>query len=194
MDRQLIQTKLFHTNLYTGEINFPSDLIHNVMNLKNSVASAEFSNRGGWQSPPYTSYRCNDFMHSILVDITEHLIPVYDSYSMDSPPALSNYWFNVNNKFNYNDTHNHPFSYFSGCLYLKVPKNSGDIIFNRPDTLGSTIKFNNQKVNENTFCTYHITPQPKLLLIFPSYLIHSVESNLTEDEDSERISISFNFT
>ena len=99
MDRQLIQTKLFHSNLYTGEINFPSDLIHNVINLKNSVESVAFSNRGGWQSPSYTSYTSNEFMHSVLVDITEHLIPVYDSYGIDSLPALSNYWFNVNDKF-----------------------------------------------------------------------------------------------
>jgi uncharacterized protein (TIGR02466 family) len=194
MDRQLIQTKLFHSNLYTGEINFPSDLIHNVINLKNSVESVAFSNRGGWQSPSYTSYTSNEFMHSVLVDITEHLIPVYDSYGIDSLPALSNYWFNVNDKFNYNIAHIHPFSYFSGCLYLKVPKNSGELVFNRPDILESTINNNKQKSNENTWARYYITPQPNLLVIFPSYLMHSVESNLTEDEDSERISISFNFT
>jgi uncharacterized protein (TIGR02466 family) len=133
-------------------------------------------------------------MHSVIHEIVDHLIPIYNMYGIESPPGLSNYWFNINNKFNHNAVHNHPFSYFSVCLYLKVPKNSGDIVFNRPDILENTIPVKRGNFNENTWSLYSIPPYPKMLLIFPAYLNHSVESNLTEDADSERISISFNFT
>ena len=193
MQKHLNQIKLFHSNIYLGELNFTPDLIYNILNLKDSVHSTTLSNKGGWQSPAYTSYLCNNFMRPVLDNITEHLIPIYDSYGIDSPPTLSNYWFNVNDKFHYNEAHHHPFSYFSICLYLKIPKNSGNIVFTRPDMLSSTININKQKLNENTWFTYYITPRPNLLIVFPSYLIHTVEPNLTEDEDSERISIAFNF-
>ena len=38
-------------------------------------------------------------------------------------------WANINNKEDYNISHTHPYSHYSGVYYVKVPKNSGNLYF-----------------------------------------------------------------
>lgn len=47
-------------------------------------------------------------------------------------------------------------------------------------------QFNNNEFNSNS---YRITPRDNMLILFPSYLPHRVEQNLSE---KDRISVSFN--
>ena len=130
-------------------------------------------------------------MTPIINLIIDSLKPIYNEYGIDKQPELANYWINFNNKYNYNSVHTHGASYFSTVLYLKVPKNSGNLVFERPDNFNSFIYTN--RITDKSAGTYYIIPQENLLVIFPSYLPHRVDQNLTEDEDDERISIAFNF-
>lgn len=77
-------------------------------------------------------------------------------------------------------------------LYLRTPKNCGNLNFLRPDDAHSWIPHKTCDVDGN-WDTYHINAEPNRLIIFPSYLMHYVEQNLTDDSDDERISMALNF-
>ena len=88
-----------------------------------------------------------------------------------------------------NARHIHSNNFISGAYYINAPKNSGDIVFYDPrsaNEVKSPITKNANKLNSNIF---NVTPQEGLLVLFPSYLHHSVNLNKSEEE---RMVISFN--
>jgi len=95
----------------------------------------------------------------------------------------------------YHNLHNHPHSYLSGTYYIKVPEqpagfrsdlNPGAISFfdPRPQANMGAISGDGQIDPE-----LRITPEPGLILLWPSFLHHLVHPNLSEDA---RVSVSFN--
>lgn len=77
--------------------------------------------------------------------------------------------------------HWHPDKTLIGVYYVDVPENSGDILLHDP-----------RGAVEKTWCEptapeeskgsrifYRLTPKPGMLVFFPSYLVHSVETNLS---------------
>lgn len=83
-----------------------------------------------------------------------------------------------------NDTpHGHQHCMMVAVYYIKVPEKSGDIILHDPR--GMTFWVEPNAVNDGPHKhsrTYHrITPKPGMLLMFPNYLIHSVETNMSNE-------------
>jgi uncharacterized protein (TIGR02466 family) len=80
-----------------------------------------------------------------------------------------------------------------GVYYVDVPKNSGDILLHDPRGAlpWSNLGFNPDDpiANKSSRCYHRIKPQNGLLVLFPSFLIHSVETNLS---NQNRISIVIN--
>ena len=78
----------------------------------------------------------------------------------------------------------------SGVYYVKAPKDCGDIVFRDPSWVAKTM---NVWAGNRTFphdSTIHsFTPQPGLMILFPSWLPHSTRPNLSGED---RIIISFN--
>jgi uncharacterized protein (TIGR02466 family) len=109
---------------------------------------------------------------------------------IDCDIALTSAWLNVNDsRQSMNIEHIHS-DVFSGVFYLNTPEESGKLIIKNPainsmwDGLSLTDK-KNQFTSENI----HIEPVEGNILLFPSYLPHSVSTN---NHDEERVSISFN--
>jgi uncharacterized protein (TIGR02466 family) len=181
------ELSIFATTLYVDKQNcIPS--IESIKNLHSTDSGVTISNRIGYQSHSYV-YESLDFMKPCIDEILVKLTSIYYEFGLYvEQPCLTNYWFNINHKGSYNTSHNHPRSFFSAVLYIKVPENSGAIVFDRPDMLKDYIvpSINTPK----NFRSWTITPEDNLLLIFPSYLYHHVESNMSDDE---RISVAFNF-
>lgn len=76
----------------------------------------------------------------------------------------------------------------SGVFYVTTPKDCGRLrLFDpRPFIIGAPdMKYYNDGNNYHYF-----DPTPNLLVMFPGWLKHDVEPNLS---DEERISIAFNF-
>lgn len=104
---------------------------------------------------------------------------------------LNNLWININQKSSFNRPHIHPDCIFSGVYYVSCSEDSGKIVFKHPsiaqqlfikeETLETFTEFN--------AATWSILPEAGKLVIFPSWLEHYVEPNVTEEE---RISIAFN--
>jgi hypothetical protein len=88
-----------------------------------------------------------------------------------------------------NDTpHWHPDKTLIGAYYVSVPEKSGDILLHDPrgavERTWSEPSSLPESRGSRTF--YRIHPKSGMLLFFPSYLIHSVETNLS---DQTRLSI-----
>ena len=183
--------KLFHSCVFIDDLEIPVDLETHILSvMDNDSSNVVISNKGGWQSPTFKDPNI-PFAKEILEQIKIRVASVFEEYKIDNEPILSNYWFNVNSKYSWNMVHEHPFSLMSAVLYVRAPENCGDIIFSRQDLLSHYIKPNIK--TDNTWTQYWVKPFKGRLLIFPSYMSHHVEQNLSEDADPRRISIALNY-
>ena len=180
------EISIFANTLYVDkQICIPS--IESIKNLHSIDSGVTLSNRIGYQSHSY-EYESIDFMKPCIDEILAKLSPIYYDFGLVEQPRLGNYWFNINHKGSYNLPHNHPRSNFSAVLYIKTPKNSGAIVFKRPDMLKDYMVPHID--TSKNFRSWIIDPEENLLIIFPSYLYHHVDPNMSDDE---RISVAFNF-
>lgn len=150
------------------------------------------SNYGGWHSkrfenPPIEEY---PFISSLILEIKEAVYNIYNLWQIKKSPSLESFWVNINKKNDFNLNHCHPGSLFSGVYYVDYEKDSGKIVFIRPDTYQHYFSGKAEK-NQYTYEKFTFDPQIGRSFIFPSYVDHYVEPNLN---DKERISIAFNFS
>ena len=89
--------------------------------------------------------------------------------------------------------HCHPRSDLSGVLWIKAPKNSGNIVFESPEIFNRYKELDSYsdefRYDSNVYMTYYFTPKEGNILIFPSNLQHEVKENKSNED---RISYSFN--
>jgi uncharacterized protein (TIGR02466 family) len=183
--------KLFHSCLFTDKLEIPAGLDTHILSvMENDNSDVAISNRGGWQSPAFTDPNIT-FAENIFDEIKIRVTSAFREYGINKSPVLSNYWFNVNPKYSWNMVHEHPFSLISAVLYVRAPNNCGNLIFSRQDLLPHYIIPN--EINDNNWPSYWVKPIQGTLLLFPSYMSHHVEQNLSEDEDPTRISIALNY-
>ena len=159
------------------------------------------TNGGGWQSNDIREEKNKEFKK--LKKEINHLLQIYYSeifrgmeFREPTIQNLNNMWVTINEKHQNIEWHLHGFSTLSGVYYIKHDGvESGDILFKHP--VGSYMERSHWPVNlikthnEITASVINIMPKPNMLLIFPSWLDHKVETNL---ENDSRISISFNST
>ncbi len=180
----------FPTIIWQGDLkqanNF--ELVDYVLKLQEQSEGRRVSNYGGWQS------EAQDLLAQKPVAVEVLLQGIQTSLNqctkMAGLPTLQicDYWFNVNPKGSYNGPHNHRDSLLSGVYYIDAKPEQGRIQFYRDDDaeffmprLPKYTQITSQKATYN--------PAPHKLLIFPSWIKHSVEGNPT---DTNRISMSFN--
>ncbi|MCL6434781.1 MAG: hypothetical protein K6T90_11320 [Leptolyngbyaceae cyanobacterium HOT.MB2.61] len=104
--------------------------------------------------------------------------------------TAANCWANVNPKYASNKIHDHANCLFSGVYYVQTPKDCGSLMFYDPRSARTFYKPNVQSYTAYTADAVAHVAEAGLLLIFPSWLKHGVEPNLS---DEDRISISFNY-
>lgn len=147
----------------------------------------QVSNYIGWQS---NSIREGDNEHfDTLVSVISKEI---DSCAVQAElPELQiqNIWININSPGAYNHLHNHAGGILSGVYYVKSTPEQGNIFFERGDSAEYFLPpMDKANYFTSTATTYKAVTDA--LYIFPSWLKHSVQPNLTNDD---RISISFNY-
>lgn len=106
------------------------------------------------------------------------------------PIRPANCWVNINPKYASNKIHDHANCLFSGVYYVQTAENCGNLMFYDPRDARTFYKPAVQDFTAFTADAVAHTAETGLLLIFPSWLKHGVEPNLS---DTDRISISFNY-
>lgn len=189
---------IFITSLIHGKLSCEYDkdeLIDFIHSEEEGGTGRQISNRLGWQSLGYTQEMFPKMFKPIIDEIDMHVLDYYKFIGIPKLPDIAQFWINVNRKHSYNIEHDHPGSIVSGTFYLKVPENSGNIVFCRNDGCQfSWEQYAGNNKSPDSWSAFSWTPQEKQLILFPPWLKHRVDANVTEDEDDSRISIAFNYT
>ena len=150
------------------------------------------SNIKGWHSKDFNMQENEpkNFIKFILPAI-EQVITDMNWEKQKQSININNMWAIINTGGAANHRHQHSNCTISGAYYVRAPKNSGDIIFYDPRP--APVYTYPKAVNPNLLNAQvnGISPKEGALVLFPSYLDHSVNENLSNEE---RIVISFNIT
>jgi uncharacterized protein (TIGR02466 family) len=181
---------LFTSTIYKGKIKNSSYKNHflNILKKDKKINNKNIknSNLGGFHS---TSFIGNEpILENIIRD---HLQEYINNFSIKKTFSvkISNWWMIENKTSDSNIMHNHPLSNISGAIYLRVPENSGRIFFYNDNqhihSYGLRDFFNDSCFH----CVFPLKVEVNDILLFPSYLLHSVEANKSNES---RIVLSFN--
>lgn len=101
---------------------------------------------------------------------------------------ITSMWLNVSWQNHNHHAHTHANSLLSGCLYINTPTNSQGIVFWDPRYQAHVFKPKGGEWGEQ----WLIGPKEGLMLIWPSWLLHSTVSMVATELAEPRISLAFN--
>lgn len=170
--------------------DYKNDFIKYCYFLKKETKGVIKSNSLGWHSDDQIHLREDFVFLSKITNIIE--LTIKDFHLKSCSISLNSLWVNINPKWAYNKRHIHPNNHLSGVFYIKVPKNSGNLVFvNDNMQINQLHEFINDDVNKTikSYPSYEYEPEEGRMFIFDSMLPHYVEQNLSRED---RISVSFN--
>jgi len=153
---------------------------------------------GAWHSPTTMNVREEFQLFVTQVDTCVNELYADQMYSREYQSSCLNMWANINQKSGYNRSHIHPGSLWSGVYYVQTPKDCGRIIFQEPrpqaQILQPAQRKDAEQAAEHWSEVFHEAIAGRLIL-FPSWLRHEVEPNMSSlaGPTGDRISVSFNY-
>ena len=198
--RELYFADAFYYKDFKNSSEMNKDLISKILDWKhNDPEGDEVSNSLGWQSRKTMQKQGSGF-GDFTSEINKflHEVRIAEQYGQSTALTISNMWANVNYKYAYNKYHDHPNSLWSGVYYVQSPPKCGNIVFHkewaRYQTIDKPIFSSSPPVHTHQWDSVSYEPIEGRVILFPSWIGHQVEQNLTdvEGEDGYRISISFN--
>ena len=183
----------FPTPVYIADIEHPTlnqELERDIVAWSKQDKGVVRTNVQGWHSTTN--------MHELpqfkkLVDMLHACQKtIYDQEHLDSEPVLGNMWANINPPGGMNRAHQHPNSLWSGVYYIKAPKNCGNLKIDDPRSVACMSRPRQKEGVKpaRLFRETHYEPIAGRCIMFPSWLMHCVDPNNSNDI---RISVSFNF-
>jgi len=172
-----------------GNVEFNKYLETEILKMKSEDKGLQRTNIKGWHSTDNMSTK--EEYKPLVEDLYKAQRMIYKEENYVSEPVLGNMWANVNPSGAFNMPHMHPNSLWSGVYYIKTPENCGSLKIEDP-RFASLMSMPNRKEPWPAHCAREVSYEPVAgrLLMFPSYLMHRVEPNKSDDI---RISVSFNF-
>lgn len=204
-DFSVSRTNYFPTMVFQYDIKDNSDLNRSLLDLtyaererdrigNNKSNTAEL---GSWHSA--TNLHKNDDYQPILAHIEGALGKISGElgYAKDQALKVTTMWSIINPPGNGNRAHVHPNSLWSGVYYIQAPSGAGNIEFIDPRTvlIMNQPKFIAKKKRPRDCWTkVNYTPIPGRMIIFPAWLYHGVDTNMSKEpgRGGDRVIISFN--
>ncbi len=184
----------FATPVWTYQLNNYqkiNDLMDGyIKSLKNKdEVGIKKSNIKGWHSSNFDlkENEPQNFIKFILPSIEQVMTDM--NWDKNQKAKIDNMWAIINTGGSANFRHQHGNSSISGAYYVKAPIDCGDIVFYDPRPAPVYSHPNVIEPNSLNAQINGISPKEGALVLFPSYLEHSVNENKS---NSERIVISFN--
>ena len=187
----------FSTPIWSSKIENYQTVNDNMLNYitylqKKDSDGVIKSNFKGWHSKNFNmkDEEPKNFIEEIKTNINTAINDM-DWDLQTQEVKISNMWAIINTKGSLNQKHHHSNSDLSAAYYVSAEKNCGDIIFYDPRPARVYKHPIAKKPNILNATINSISPEPGMLILFPSYLEHSVNPNLS---DHKRIVISFNLS
>ena len=185
----------FSTPIWTGLLENHEEINKDLIEYINSVREknpegVHKSNTLGWHSPNLDTK--NDTVKNFFSSISPMIKEVSEDMKWNLikfQAKILNCWAIINKKYASNAGHIHANSLISSAYYVHASEKCGNLIFDDPRP-GATIK-KAPYVSLGQWNEGNITIEPKtgLLVMFPSYLVHHVQPNMSE---KDRTILSFN--
>lgn len=167
-------------------------LIKLAYEIKLKEPSQQKTNVGGYQTSTIQNSKEFQKLISKLQSIINKNL---DAYAFDHKLEIKvkNAWININNKDAFNRPHVHPSSEFACIFYLKIPENSGNVVFIKDSMyrMDGICDLPAKESNILNCVSFFIKPEENRFVMFPSYVEHLVEENKSTED---RISLSFNLS
>ena len=148
------------------------------------------SNFNGWQSEGFDLK--NENLKNFINEISKNIGVAVNDMGWDLEAQLvkiTSMWAIINKNKAFNERHHHGNSALSAAYYVKAENNAGNIVFFDPRQANVFHHPSAKKANDLNGQIKSITPKAGTLVLFPSYLEHKVQENLSNEE---RIVVSFN--
>lgn len=187
----------FSTPIWSSKIDNYNKINEDMSNYINTLQKKDpegviKSNLKGWHSENFNmkDQELINFIEGIKKNIN---IAINDmGWDLSTQVVkISNMWAIVNEKGALNQKHHHSNSDLSAAYYVTAKENCGDITFYDPRPAKLYKHPLAEHPNKLNASVNSIKPEPGMLVLFPSYLEHSVKMNLSENK---RIVISFNLS
>jgi len=189
---------LFPVPILISQVDNAAALNKQVLrDIKDLQANTPNGRPESWTAPVYTSLNSADQLHHLpqftplITAINVEVARFAEALGMDyqrHPLRMKDCWFNIYGPKDGQEPHNHPNSFISGTYYVKAPDGCSGIRFHSPTQDTMFIPPQTSK-NELNGTMAELPVEDGLLVLFPSWLKHSVQPNSIR---GERISISFN--
>ena len=187
----MIREEFFPTSVFGKDIKLDNDkLTQDIVNWSNQDQGVQKTNYKGWHST--TDMAQKSEYQNLVKELIIMCKDVFKEEWLDREPILGNMWANINPKDGMNQPHIHPNSFFSGVYYVKSNPQAGRLRIYDPRP-GAQIVMPSRREGtppNHLWRDVNINPIPGRIIMFPSWLWHSVEPNQSNDI---RISVSFNF-
>ena len=190
-DLNLVFSTPIWTMLIDDYESINAEMLDYIKSLQVEDPKGEFkSNVFGWHSKPFDLKHASvlNFFNKIQKNLNKAIIDL----GWNNPAnefKITSSWSIINKKGSSNNRHIHSDNYISAAYYVKAPEGCGDINFYDPREAKVIRKPKGIDGNSLSADVVNIKPKEGILVLFPSYLYHSVEENMS---DNERIVISFN--
>lgn len=192
---KLFSTPTMHFKLQ-DHVVLDAEILFEGEQMRGAGIGVSKSNRGGWHSegnlfdsetPCFQ--RIQNAAQEAVFQLTRKVSSKVDPESLRHKMFA---WMNVNPKGGYNAPHTHPGAHWSGVYYVSQPNvtngSSGMIEFMDPRS-----DLAHWRIFEASAFRAKRTIRPVAgeLIVFPSYLVHWVHPN---ESDEDRVTIAFNVT
>jgi len=187
----MIIEKFFPTLVYGKDIQLNNNqLAQNIVNWSNKDKGVNKTNYKGWHST--TDMHIKPEYSQLVTELISMQKDIYDNEHIDRHARLGNMWANINPSGGMNMPHIHPNALFSGVYYVKSNPKSGRLKIYDPRPGANFIMPTRKPGNpgRDLWREANIEPIEGRIIMFPAWLWHSVEENMSDDI---RISVSFNF-
>jgi len=187
----MITQGFFPTLIHAEDVRLDTkQLANDIVAWSKQDKGVKKTNVNGWHSQ--TNMHEMPQFKPLVDELFKMQHEIFKQEWLDRHPRLGNMWANINYKSGYNKPHIHPNSLFSGVYYVQAEPNCGKIVLYDPRPgiqSNMPVRINGQPP-EHLWREVHLDAKVNRIIMFPSWLWHSVEPN---ESNNIRISVSFNF-
>jgi uncharacterized protein (TIGR02466 family) len=185
---------IFDSYVWKSKINY-SKKFELIQNLTDTYSEDKNSLTKNWNCLVHSSFQNQengkipeDLLDIIEKKITEFLKECPIELQIKGTYILSEIWYNIYGKNNFQEPHIHGNSLFSGCYYLKLNKD----IHHQTMFYNPNFNLDYSKLEENPYFCFTPDCEEDDLIIFPSFLKHGTKGVKKNYSNELRMTISFN--
>ena len=201
---RFVRANYFPTTIFQYDIENAETLNNTLLDLTYAererdqvgVNKSNTAELGSWHSAT-NLHKKSDYA-PLMSEIDAALGRVSDAlaYAKDHALKVTTMWSIINPPGNGNRAHVHPNSLWSGVYYVQAPEGAGKIEFIDPRTviIMNQPKYEAKKRPRDSRSRVHYKPIAGRMVIFPAWLYHGVDPNMSKDKTraGDRIILSFN--